>query len=74
MPTENNGLTKTVNRDRRWVVKEQIIICEECMGIFSFEEIKPDGKWGHICKEKKFRKEVRCESYLETYTKERKSL
>jgi len=51
------------NSNRIWV-------CEECNYVFSDEEIRKDivtGRWGHLCKMKKYRTEVRCESYLTPY-------
>lgn len=51
----------------------RIWACEECPSIFADEELRRDvatGKWGHVCKAKKFRKEVRCESYCEPYLPE----
>lgn len=51
-------------------MKECLLVCEECMAIFKPEELTPDGKWAHKCKEKKFRRETRCESYIDTYVKE----
>lgn len=49
-----------------------ILVCEECMALFSWKEITPDGKWGHICKMKKYREEHRCESFIDTYIRRRK--
>lgn len=46
---------------------EYIAVCEECNKIFFFDELQEDGKWGHLCKEKKFKKEHRCESYRKLY-------
>jgi len=38
--------------------------CDECYALFTQEEKDRDVPWGHICKEKKFRKPIYCESYL----------
>lgn len=51
----------------------RIFVCEECDCVFADEEIRRDmatNKWGHSCKAKKFKKEVRCESHLESYMPE----
>lgn len=53
---------------------ERIFVCEECQAVFSDKEIRKDvalGKWGHICKEKKFKKEHRCESFLRAFIPEK---
>lgn len=52
--------------------KPVVYVCEECNHILTAKEIQDDnasGKWGHTCKSKKYRKECRCESYLQPYTK-----
>lgn len=53
--------------------KDRIYICEECGCKFSDCEIRKDvsaKKVGHICKEKKYKYEHRCESYLIAYLPE----
>jgi len=44
-------------------------ICEECCKSFMYEEMirLDDAKWGHVCKEKQFKREHRCESYIKIY-------
>lgn len=49
-----------------------VLICEECTSLLSWKDISPDGKWGHVCRAKNFRKEHRCESYVDTYVRRRK--
>lgn len=49
--------------------KECILLCEECRSLLSLKDITPDGKWGHVCRAKKYRQEHRCESYVECYEK-----
>lgn len=50
-------------------MKECILLCQECKNILKPEDVIKDGRWGHVCREKKFRREHRCESYVETYEK-----
>jgi hypothetical protein len=46
----------------------EIFRCEECSCVFDHDVRKDnDAKWGHICKAKNFRRETRCESYLDKY-------
>lgn len=45
--------------------KKEIFICEECKALF-IDKPKLSG-WGHECRMKKYRKEMRCESYLYSY-------
>ncbi len=51
--------------------KEEIIfVCEECDKIFTPEEKQvhdEEQEWGHPCKAKKYRKPMRCESYLQKF-------
>lgn len=45
-------------------------ICEECLKSFTPDEMIRNSfscKWGHPCKEKNFRSEHRCESYIKLY-------
>lgn len=53
-------------------IKTYILLCEECRNILSWKDIPPDGKWGHICRAKKYKQEHRCESYTEQYVKVKK--
>ena len=51
----------------------RIFVCEECCCVFADEEIRRDiatNKWGHLCKAKNYKKEVRCESHLDPYMPE----
>lgn len=52
--------------------KQRIWVCEECMHIFTDDEIRDDNsrQWGHICKSHPQRKGQRCESHLEPYLPE----
>jgi hypothetical protein len=55
---------------------ERIWICEECNCMFTEDEVIKDessGKWGHICKAKKYKEEHRCESYLKPYILEKEA-
>ena len=48
-------------------------VCEECECSFADEELRRDyakGEWGHKCKDRKYKKEVRCESFLQPYLPE----
>lgn len=48
----------------------RIWVCEECGRIFTDEEIRKnaeEGGWGHPCKQRNYKKEIRCESHLEPY-------
>ena len=48
----------------------RIFVCEECRCMFTDDEIRKDissGKWGHICKAKKYKEEHRCEAYFVAY-------
>lgn len=65
MQWQNNG----VNHPRSEDMKECILLCQECKNILKPEDVIKDGRWGHVCREKKFRREHRCESYVETYEK-----
>lgn len=52
---------------------ERVFICEDCQVVFTDEEIRRDidsRKWGHLCKEKKYKKEHRCESFLRAFMPE----
>ena len=49
----------------------RIWVCEECNRTFQDDEARKDcaqGKWGHSCKAKAYKRETRCESHLEPYT------
>jgi hypothetical protein len=48
---------------------ERIWICEECLHIFTDDEIRIAEKqgWAHPCKQHPCRKGQRCESHLESY-------
>ena len=51
--------------------EERIWVCEECNVVFTEDEVMKDReivRWGHLCKQKKYKKEHRCEAYLKTYT------
>jgi len=49
----------------------RIWVCEECLRIFTDEEIRQDeAGWGHTCKLHPNRKGQRCESHLEPYMPE----
>lgn len=50
---------------------KRILVCEECKKILSLQDIAPNPRWawGHVCRARKYRKEHRCESYVETYEK-----
>ena len=54
----------------------RIWVCEECLHIFTNEEIIADQAeiWGHPCKSHPCRKGQRCESHLEPYIPELPSL
>ena len=50
---------------------ERIGICQECYKIFQNDELRNDGRWGHMCKVKRnYTEEHRCESYIQKYVKE----
>lgn len=53
---------KSPNEKRIW-------ICEECLHIFTDDEIRNDKReyWGHPCKAHLCRKGQRCEAHLEPY-------
>ena len=53
--------------DKAELKPEEIKRCEECCAVFEPKELAQDGKWGHVCRAKNFRKEHRCESYLNKY-------
>ena len=59
-----HGIENTLpNKFRVW-------ICDECLHIFTDDEIKKDAEgnqWGHDCKSHPCRKGQRCESHLEPY-------
>lgn len=51
----------------------RVWVCEECLHIFTDEEIRNDmesGEWGHACKSHPCRKGQRCESHIEPYLPE----
>jgi hypothetical protein len=49
-------------------MKKALFICEECQAVFDRDVRRDnDGKWGHICKDKKYKSGHRCESYLDKY-------
>ena len=48
---------------------DTIKICEECRAVFRDQkELEGQGGWGHVCKQKKYKEEHRCESYCDVYT------
>lgn len=50
--------------------KIRIWVCEECNCIFTDNELRADGNWGHVCKSHTHRNATRCEAHLEPYTPE----
>jgi hypothetical protein len=54
----------------REIPDDCIGLCEECLKMFTPDEMRRDSlscKWGHLCKEKNFKQEHRCESYIKLY-------